>query len=162
MKKSYAKFIISAIMLVGGGNAFAQKWRTDVMQTLSREDMLRYYELIKKTPQWAKMDTIRKYKYNNMYSMLNRVIESEDTIYANKIKRIDARIAKLSKRPKTSDEDTLYDNGASMPYYNYGAILEAEEEKKEIQEQHNETKMRYINDAFVRCMIESDRIHKKR
>lgn len=141
MKTPYAKFIIGAIMMSAPGYAAAQSFRYDFP---TKEHLVRFEKELKLSNQ-AKIDTIYKYEYDNLYiellSDLNTHAQMRAAVVKPLNKRIRAACRKMhSKNPEKramADQEFLRTNGEYVKAF----------------EKYSKLDSAAINDFFVRSLI---------
>ena len=150
MKKYYVKYIIGVIMILGGGRAFAQSGR---YPEIRKEIALKYVNELNQ-PRGAKLDTIYKYRNNNLYNLTMEYLKEQNKLCAIATKRDGKEIFKLCKklgRAKTESERESVRAQLDIKQIEYN----------QKHEYYNNIKDMYIDDAFIKCLMYAENIRRR-
>lgn len=152
MKKHYATLFIGTSMLIGGGHAFAQS--SHYYPEIPKEIALQYVNELNQSRS-AKLDTIYKYRENNLYGFMTEYLKEQNKQYIKATKPNHKAILKLSKKLKHAKteferESILAQLGAKQ------------DENTQKYEYYNNIRSMYIDDAFVKCLIGAEYMRNRR
>lgn len=150
MKTRYAKFFIGTIMALGGGRAAAQVWSGP---EIPKEIAIKYIKELSQSRS-AKLDTIYKYRDNNLYKSLVCTLKKQNRLCSAEAKPNSTAIIKLYKKlfhTTTESERKILREQliAQQKEFNYKY------------EYYNNIKNMYIDDAFVKCLMYAEQARRR-